>query len=128
MDIPYCLLCCPNLSSLEANAAHPFAAKASSALDPLASSSAPPPPPANTGSLNFASSSSTKAAPKAEPGATESWDDVIQRAKADAVVKALSAEEAREEEKRRKEKEEKRKRREKKDAKKKVGLLSFDDE
>ncbi|GAA5925037.1 DUF4604 domain-containing protein [Sporobolomyces koalae] len=79
------------------------------------------------GSLSFSSGTASKSKAKDGPGSQESWDDVVKRSKSEADAKQQAKVQEEIDTAKRKDKDEKRKKKEKKEAKKKIGLLSFDE-
>ncbi|GAA5893425.1 hypothetical protein JCM5296_004872 [Sporobolomyces johnsonii] len=96
--------------------------------DPLASPSTSAAPSKFKGSLSFSSGTTTKSKPKSGAGDAESWDDVVKRSKLESEAKQAAKEKDRVDLEKEKEKDEKRKKKDKKVAKKKIAMLSFDDE
>ncbi|BGP29316.1 hypothetical protein JCM10296v2_001055 [Rhodotorula toruloides] len=105
--------------------------------DPFASSAATDSSSKNQGSLSFSSGSAAKAKSARGGGGTGDWSDVVKQSKGESEVKsskggaasktaapARTADEVAKD----KEKEAKRKAKEKKAAKKKIAMLSFDEE
>ncbi|BGP22106.1 hypothetical protein Rt10032_c18g5938 [Rhodotorula toruloides] len=113
-------------------------AKYNDAVDPFASSSVPNSSSKNKGSLSFSSGSAPKAKGARAGGGTGDWADVVKQSKGDSEVKSSVAKEpasnitaparTAEELAKDREKEAKRKAKEKKAAKKKIAMLSFDEE
>lgn len=110
----------------------PPTAKASSALDPLASSSAPAGKTKLAGSLKISNEDGTNSKPatlaEGETSAKETWEDVVRRSKLEAEEKKLAKIAKEEKDKKEKEAAEKAKKKDKKMRSKAVSRLSFADE
>ncbi|GAA5964863.1 hypothetical protein JCM21900_006774 [Sporobolomyces salmonicolor] len=97
-------------------------------IDPLAAPSDSVGPLKSKGSLSFSSGTTIKSKPKPSAGDAESWDDVVKRSKLESEAKQAAQEKDRVDLEKDKDKDEKRKKKEKKVAKKKIAMLSFDDD